>query len=68
MIGFTQVVILVLVGFLLFGNLPKRVEEMAKAAKILKRELKEEAKGGLGGPAGPSESPEKEKEKDGRSL
>lgn len=58
MISFSQILLVVLVGFLLFGNLPKKVQEISKAIKVAKKEFsKEEA----GKKEEISESKEKEK-------
>jgi Sec-independent protein translocase protein TatA len=39
-IGFTQIVLVLLVGFLLFGNVPKKVEELSKVISTWRREEK----------------------------
>ena len=38
-ISFGQVLVILIVGFLLFGNLPKKFEEWTKTAKIMKKDL-----------------------------
>ena len=43
MIGFTQLLLVILVGFLLFGDLPKKVEEFSKAAKLIKKNMSHDA-------------------------
>ena len=41
-IGFIQILFIILVGFLLFGNFPAKVKELAQGFKILKKELRED--------------------------
>lgn len=43
-LGFTQILLILLVGFLLFGNFPAKVQQLAQGLKILRRELKEDEK------------------------
>lgn len=41
-LGFTQIILILLVGFLLFGNFPAKVQELAKGFKTLKKEFSNE--------------------------
>lgn len=38
-LGFGQIIVILFVGFILFGNLPQRIKDLGKGLQNLKKEL-----------------------------
>jgi Sec-independent protein translocase protein TatA len=41
-LSFSQIILILIVGFLLFGNLPQKLQEIAKGLRLAKKELEKE--------------------------